>query len=345
MKSELLDNELRHVDFGPDLDLEGLLDGVLRLATDIDLADPAQREPAALRRAAAGVAALQVEAVMPELDWDNAAVSLLFQSAELLGYANPAAAWLGLHRVPARVAGLPLDTAHVALPQGVPGRWTVWVPDGESCARDGFAFTDGASWCAHCLAREGDLTGLGVMTHGLMGFAGAAVIDLCPGDAGAAASGARKPWSRPGWERYRDAQLALLCGILAGICRRLCNEACAYAHTRRSADKPIIQHQAVALRVADIVLQQQALALYLADAFKRGGQGRLHGAPARVSGPCVPYVNQAVFQVARDAVQVAAAHGYVEGLPFKRLFEQSRTLSSVLAGYGMADFSFLEHTA
>jgi hypothetical protein len=34
--------------------------------------------------------------------------------------------------------------------------------------------------------------------------------------------------------------------------------------------------------------------------------------------------------IARDAVQVAAAHGYVEGLNFKRLFSQSRTLASML---------------
>jgi hypothetical protein len=342
MKRELLDNELRHVDFGPDLELAGLLDGVYRLAADIDLAAPAQRTPAALQRAAACVAELQVEAVMPELDWDEAALPLLFQSAELLGHANPEAAWRGLHRIPAKVAGLPLDTPLVALPQHAPGRWTVWAPDGEWRGGRGFALTDGASWCARLPADPADPMYHSVTAHGLTGFGDATMIDLRLRDAALARPEGWTVWLRTGWERYRDAQFALLCGVLAGICRRLCEEAYAYARTRRSADKPIIQHQAVALRVAEIALQQQALALYLAATFKQGGR---HDNVTRLGRPCVAYVNQAVFQVARDAVQVAAAHGYVEGLPFKRLFEQARTLSSALASYASSDFPFPEHSA
>jgi alkylation response protein AidB-like acyl-CoA dehydrogenase len=129
------------------------------------------------------------------------------------------------------------------------------------------------------------------------------------------------------WRAYCEAHVALLLGLLDGACERLTHEAYAYAKERRSAGKPISQLQAVALRLADIALNRAALALYLSAAVE---QTDASGSPAGLSGLSVPHVADLAFRISRDAVQIAAAHGYVEGLPFKRLFEQVGTLVGVL---------------
>jgi len=120
------------------------------------------------------------------------------------------------------------------------------------------------------------------------------------------------------------AVCALLGGLLCGVSERLAEEAHAYARVRESGGKPINQYQAVALRLADLDMNLEALLLSGAVTF----EPMLADDNLDASEPAL--LADLAFSIARDAVQVAAAHGYVEGLPFKRLFSQSRTLASML---------------
>ena len=117
---------------------------------------------------------------------------------------------------------------------------------------------------------------------------------------------------------------ALVSGLLCGVSERLVEEAHDYARTRLSGGKPINQYQAVALRLAELDMGLQALLLSAAAPYEPA----LALETAEACRP--PLLADLAFAIARDAVQVAAAHGYVEGLPFKRLFSQSRTLASLL---------------
>jgi len=117
---------------------------------------------------------------------------------------------------------------------------------------------------------------------------------------------------------------ALLGGLLCGVSERLVEEAHAYARMRCSGGKPIDQYQAVALRLAELDMNLEALLLSAAVPF----EPMLADEAMEASEPAL--LADLAFAIARDAVQVAAAHGYVEGLPFKRLFSQSRTLASML---------------
>jgi hypothetical protein len=122
----------------------------------------------------------------------------------------------------------------------------------------------------------------------------------------------------------RPAICALLSGLLCGVSERLVEEAHAYARVRESGGKPINQFQAVALRLADLDLNLEALLLSAAVRY----EPLLADAAPDASEPAL--LADLAFAIARESVQVAAAHGYVEGLPFKRLFSQSRTLTSML---------------
>jgi hypothetical protein len=122
----------------------------------------------------------------------------------------------------------------------------------------------------------------------------------------------------------RPAVCAVLSGLLCGVSERLVEEAHAYARTRESAGKPIIQYQAVALRLADLEMNLEALLLSAAVAY----EPLLADDVLEAAEPAL--LADLAFAIARESVQVAAAHGYVEGLPFKRLFKQSRTLASML---------------
>jgi alkylation response protein AidB-like acyl-CoA dehydrogenase len=138
---------------------------------------------------------------------------------------------------------------------------------------------------------------------------------------------------RPVWGAHQLArlvrgELALVAGLIAGVTRRLVDESYAYAKMRQSEGRAIVQHQAVALRLADLAIHQQALALYLTGCAERCEVCQLAGDLATAS---EWQVAELAFRIARDAVQIAAGHGYVEGLPFRRLFEQVRTLSSAFA--------------
>jgi hypothetical protein len=130
------------------------------------------------------------------------------------------------------------------------------------------------------------------------------------------------------WVAYGDAHSALLTGLIAGACQRLTDEAFAYAKQRQSGGKPISQFQAVAMRLADLAMSQAALSLYLEATAT---SGTAHAPVSSAS-----YVSEAACAIARDAVQTAAGHGYVDGLPFMRLHEQVYMLCALLTAWSDA---------
>ncbi|MCP3102890.1 acyl-CoA dehydrogenase family protein [Myxococcus sp. K15C18031901] len=267
---------------------------------------------------------LELASVLPELERRADAPVLLFHLAELLGHANLAAAWQGLSGIPARAAELPASVDLAALPDATGTRWTAWLPVVDAARPPSLALAGPRGWAP--LPAQG-------LTHsrvsGLLGFARGEVLtwstepSVTPEELGV------QSLAPESWSALVRAQLALLSGLLVGATRRLVDEAYAYAKTRQSAGKSINQHQAVALRLADLALHQEALSLYLTARVEECRPPGMRGGPESLS---AGYVVELAFRIARDAVQTAAGHGYVEGLPFRRLFEQVRTLTVMLQG-------------
>jgi hypothetical protein len=296
MTSPALLNDTDLVEFAAPDDLRPYIDAAADLA----------RAPVALR--ADAVQALGLAEVLPELD-PVAARTLLFHAARVLAHTDPAAAWAGLYEAPAVLLGG--ASAPVALPARPPGHWRAALAQPGAAGR--VLQVDPASrrW-RPCIAETGSDGTAAAELSGLAGAYQQLMVD------------SRAPWSATSgaaWQEHADAQLALHAGLISGALQRQLDEAFGYARLRQSAGKPLLQHQAVAIRLADASMAHEALGLYLQDLA-------CHGIAARAA-PAGGYVTEAACGVARDALQTAAAHGYVEGLPFRKLHEATHALCAL----------------
>jgi hypothetical protein len=246
---------------------------------------------------------------------------LLFLVADAFGHASLEAAWAGLASAPLCGAltdpgrfcfGLP--SWHVAFPSGSASTWVAMSPLGGPISQILLTRPEPGVLVGPIDPDEPPAGFIVRRSTGLPGLPQARMIEIRT----AVQADARLPVITDlVFGRYRALTAALLGGLIDGATRRLVDEAYAHARTRQSAGRILIQHQAVALRLADLAINHQALHHYL-----QAGLGRSSNAA---------HVGHLAFTIARDAVQIAGAHGYVEGLPFKRLFEQMRSLISAFA--------------
>ncbi len=131
---------------------------------------------------------------------------------------------------------------------------------------------------------------------------------------------------QPG-EGYRIALANLESGRIGigaqavGMARSAFEAAVAYARQRESFGKPIIEHQAVAFRLADMTTQLEA-----------AHQLVLHAARLKESrAPCLEVASMAKLfasemaeRVCSDAIQVHGGYGYVSDFPVERIYRDVR---------------------
>jgi hypothetical protein len=273
----------------------------------------------AILAAAGRVAALGIGDYAAELDALDAGV-LFHHAADVLAGADPRSAWAALQD--ALSASVP-GAAHrqAVVPLGA-ARAVAWLPVKPS--------TPG--WTVQ--VRHPALYGWGDPTDSrdLVDV----VEDPLPGGFG----GVRLSFYPPpvpgradddlltGPDRLLVHGVVILLGLLGGTVRRLVLEAYAHARLPRPGGTPLWQHQAVAIRLGEVAVRQQALRLLLHDAVAEPDL-RLGTAACR---PAVHRfaVAEATW-IARESLQVAAGHGYVGSAPLRVLTEQVRVLAAVLA--------------
>ncbi len=106
-----------------------------------------------------------------------------------------------------------------------------------------------------------------------------------------------------------------------GMARAAYEAALAYAKERQSFGKPIIEHQAVAFRLADMATKIEA-ALHLT----------LHAAALRDAGkPCLKeasmanlFASEMAERVCSDAIQIHGGYGYLQDFPVERIYRDVR---------------------
>ncbi|MCH4543645.1 acyl-CoA dehydrogenase [Ochrobactrum sp. POC9] len=106
-----------------------------------------------------------------------------------------------------------------------------------------------------------------------------------------------------------------------GMARAAFEAACAYAKERISFGKPIIEHQAVAFRLAD-----------MATKIETARQMVLHAAALREAGkPCLTEASMAKLvasemaeQVSSAAIQIHGGYGYLADYPVERIYRDVR---------------------
>ena len=110
---------------------------------------------------------------------------------------------------------------------------------------------------------------------------------------------------------------SILFGILSGISYDILVEAFKYSKVRTSAGKAIVHHQAIALRLGNIAIDYESL-----DSLMKSV---LQNSDSQIdTSALLETLSLYSHNICKEAVQVAGGHGYVDGLPLKRLYESSK---------------------
>jgi alkylation response protein AidB-like acyl-CoA dehydrogenase len=106
-----------------------------------------------------------------------------------------------------------------------------------------------------------------------------------------------------------------------GMARAAYEAALAYAKTRQSFGKPIIAHQAVAFRLADMATQLEAARLLVLNAARL----RDSGVPC-LTEACMAklFASEMAERVCSDAIQIHGGYGYVSDFPVERIYRDVR---------------------
>jgi alkylation response protein AidB-like acyl-CoA dehydrogenase len=106
-----------------------------------------------------------------------------------------------------------------------------------------------------------------------------------------------------------------------GMARAAYEAALAYAKERQSFGKPIIEHQAVGFRLADMATQIEAARLLVLNAAEKRDAGE----------PCLKeaamaklFASEMAEKVCSDAIQIHGGYGYLEDFPVERIYRDVR---------------------
>jgi alkylation response protein AidB-like acyl-CoA dehydrogenase len=109
-----------------------------------------------------------------------------------------------------------------------------------------------------------------------------------------------------------------------GMARAAYEAALAYAKDRRTFGKPIIEHQAVAFRLADMATSLQAAELMVLNAARLRDAGL----------PCLKEASMAKLhasemaeRVCSDAIQIHGGYGYLNDFPVEQIYRDVRVCS------------------
>jgi alkylation response protein AidB-like acyl-CoA dehydrogenase len=105
-----------------------------------------------------------------------------------------------------------------------------------------------------------------------------------------------------------------------GVGRAALEAATQYAQQRRSFGKPIAEHQAIQLKLADMATQLQAahlLVMHAAALKDRGARVDFEAGMAKL------FASEACLTVSTDAMRIHGGYGYTKDLPIERYFRDA----------------------
>lgn len=111
--------------------------------------------------------------------------------------------------------------------------------------------------------------------------------------------------------------------ISVGIMQRAIDEATAYAKTRVTFGKPIIAHQAIAFKLADMEIKKETSRAAVIDAINTYHNG---GNFSKAAAICKAYASDCAVQVALDAIQIMGGYGYSREYPVEKLLRDAKIM-------------------
>lgn len=106
-----------------------------------------------------------------------------------------------------------------------------------------------------------------------------------------------------------------------GIARAALEYALEYAQERRTFGKPIIAHQGVAFKLADMATQVEAARLLVWQAAWLAGQGRPFSKEASMA---KLFAGDSAVQVCLDAIQILGGYGYIRDYPVEKWLRDAK---------------------
>ncbi len=106
-----------------------------------------------------------------------------------------------------------------------------------------------------------------------------------------------------------------------GIARAALEDSLAYAQQRRTMGKPIVQHQAIAFKLADMATETDAARLLTLRAAYHKDHKLPYGKEAAMA---KLYASDVANRAAREAIQIFGGNGYVTEYPVERHFRDAK---------------------
>jgi butyryl-CoA dehydrogenase len=105
-----------------------------------------------------------------------------------------------------------------------------------------------------------------------------------------------------------------------GVARAAFDAALQYAQERRTMGKPIAEHQAIQLKLADMATKLEAARLLTRSAAERKQAGERADVEA---GMAKLFASEAAFEIASDAMRIHGGVGYTTELPVERYYRDA----------------------
>ncbi|HIM86025.1 MAG TPA: acyl-CoA dehydrogenase [Acidimicrobiia bacterium] len=105
-----------------------------------------------------------------------------------------------------------------------------------------------------------------------------------------------------------------------GVAQAAFEAAMSYAQQRETFGKPIVQHQAISFRLAEMATKLQAARLLTYDAARRADLGERVDMEA---GMAKLFASEVAFEIATDALRIHGGNGYTTEFPVERYFRDT----------------------
>ncbi|MHB1929238.1 MAG: acyl-CoA dehydrogenase family protein, partial [Acidimicrobiales bacterium] len=105
-----------------------------------------------------------------------------------------------------------------------------------------------------------------------------------------------------------------------GVARAALDAAMEYAEQREAFGVPIVKHQAIAFKLADMATKVEASRLLVrsaAERFDRGERADVEAGMAKL------FASETALEVATDAMRIHGGYGYTTDLPVERYFRDA----------------------
>lgn len=124
-------------------------------------------------------------------------------------------------------------------------------------------------------------------------------------------------------ENFNFERIALIAGML-GMMKTCLEDSISWAQQRQTFGKPLIQHQVIRHKIADMSAKTDAVEAYLNQICWQAEVGPM---PVAEISKCKFFTSQALEKVASEAMQIWGGAGYLRGNKIERIYREVKVMA------------------